>query len=272
MPPVLQERPPAAALTEGRKSDTEQALVIAFMVIPLLALAAAVPLAWGWGLSWLDVGLAAVFYVLSGLGVTVGFHRYFTTARSRRSGRCGSPSPWQGASRSRAASSAGWPTIGATTPSPTGTATPTHPGCSAPVRPPWSAASGTPTWAGCSAATAPTPRRFAPDLLADRDIAAVDRSFILLTLASLGLPALIGGLVSLVVVGRSDRALLGRARPGGAAAPRHLVRSTRSATWWATARSPRVTAPGTCGGSPCSRSASRGTTCTTPTRPARGTG
>ena len=54
------------------------ALVIAFMVVPLLALAAAVPLAWGWGLTWLDVGLAAAFYYLSGLGVTVGFHRYFT--------------------------------------------------------------------------------------------------------------------------------------------------------------------------------------------------
>jgi stearoyl-CoA desaturase (delta-9 desaturase) len=39
-------------------------------------------------------------------------------------------------------------------------------------------------------------RRFAPDLLADRDIAAVDRQFILLTLASLGIPALVGGLVS----------------------------------------------------------------------------
>jgi stearoyl-CoA desaturase (Delta-9 desaturase) len=38
--------------------------------------------------------------------------------------------------------------------------------------------------------------RFAPDLLADADIAAVDRRFVLLTVTSLGLPALIGGLVS----------------------------------------------------------------------------
>ena len=44
----------------------------------MLALVAAVPLAWGWGLSWLDVGLAVGFYLVSGFGVTVGFHRYFT--------------------------------------------------------------------------------------------------------------------------------------------------------------------------------------------------
>jgi stearoyl-CoA desaturase (delta-9 desaturase) len=39
-------------------------------------------------------------------------------------------------------------------------------------------------------------RRFAPDLLADRDVAAVDRQFVLLTAVSLGVPALLGGLLS----------------------------------------------------------------------------
>jgi len=48
------------------------------VVVPLLALLAAVPLAWGWGLSWTDIGLAVGWYALSGLGVTVGFHRLFT--------------------------------------------------------------------------------------------------------------------------------------------------------------------------------------------------
>jgi stearoyl-CoA desaturase (delta-9 desaturase) len=78
MTAAVRQRPAAAPLLDGRKTGTEQALVVAFMVLPLLALAAAVPLAWGWGLSWLDVGLAVAFYMLSGLGVTVGFHRYFT--------------------------------------------------------------------------------------------------------------------------------------------------------------------------------------------------
>jgi stearoyl-CoA desaturase (delta-9 desaturase) len=48
------------------------------VVVPFLALLAAVPVAWGWGLSWRDVVVGLVAYWLSGLGVTVGFHRYFT--------------------------------------------------------------------------------------------------------------------------------------------------------------------------------------------------
>jgi stearoyl-CoA desaturase (delta-9 desaturase) len=53
-------------------------LVKIVVAVPLLALLAAVPLAWGWGLTVRDLTLAAGCYVLSGLGVTVGFHRYFT--------------------------------------------------------------------------------------------------------------------------------------------------------------------------------------------------
>ena len=49
-----------------------------FVVVPFLALAAAVPLAWGWGLTWTDVGLAVFFYFLTVAGITVGYHRYFT--------------------------------------------------------------------------------------------------------------------------------------------------------------------------------------------------
>ena len=49
-----------------------------FVFAPIVALAAAIPIAWGWGLSWHDVVIAAVFYWVSGLGVTVGYHRYFT--------------------------------------------------------------------------------------------------------------------------------------------------------------------------------------------------
>ena len=30
------------------------------------------------GLSWLDIGIATGFYVVTTLGVTVGYHRYFT--------------------------------------------------------------------------------------------------------------------------------------------------------------------------------------------------
>ena len=56
----------------------ERFLVGLFVVVPLLAVAAAAWMAWGWGLSWHDALIAAVFYVVSGMGISMGFHRYFT--------------------------------------------------------------------------------------------------------------------------------------------------------------------------------------------------
>jgi fatty-acid desaturase len=38
------------------------------------------------------VTIALFFYIVAGLGITVGFHRYFTTGRSRPSGACASRS------------------------------------------------------------------------------------------------------------------------------------------------------------------------------------
>ncbi len=49
-----------------------------FVVLPFAGLAVAVWLAWGHGLGLTDVLLAAGFYALTGLGVTVGFHRLLT--------------------------------------------------------------------------------------------------------------------------------------------------------------------------------------------------
>jgi stearoyl-CoA desaturase (delta-9 desaturase) len=56
----------------------QQITVGVFVFLPMAALVAAIPFAWGWGLNWHDVVIAAVFYWVSGLGVTVGYHRYFT--------------------------------------------------------------------------------------------------------------------------------------------------------------------------------------------------
>jgi stearoyl-CoA desaturase (delta-9 desaturase) len=193
---AAQHRPAVAPLVEGRKTATEQALVVAFMVVPLLALAAAVPLAWGWGLSWLDVGLAVVFYYLTGLGVTVGFHRHFThgSFKAKRPLRIvlavigstafqGGVIGWVADHRRHHAFSdkEGDPH----SPWLFGT------GPAAMIRGFWHSHMG---WIlGRDRTNA---RRFAPDLLADRDIVAVDRLFLPLTLASLLVPALIGGLVS----------------------------------------------------------------------------
>ena len=59
-------------------STFERVLVAVFVGVPFLALIAAVPLAWGWGLGWHDVVIAIAFYLVSGLGISMGLHRYFT--------------------------------------------------------------------------------------------------------------------------------------------------------------------------------------------------
>src|ERR1700735_4123647 len=59
-------------------STAHRVLVGLFVILPLLALLAATPFAWGWGLGWHDIVLALGFYVVSGLGISAGFHRYFT--------------------------------------------------------------------------------------------------------------------------------------------------------------------------------------------------
>jgi stearoyl-CoA desaturase (delta-9 desaturase) len=50
---------------------------LAAIILPPLGLAAAIVLAWGWGVTWVDLGLLAGFYLLTAVGITVGFHRLF---------------------------------------------------------------------------------------------------------------------------------------------------------------------------------------------------
>jgi stearoyl-CoA desaturase (Delta-9 desaturase) len=67
-----------AAVEPEYKKVWEQVALFLFIVVPLLALLAAIPMVWGWGLSWRDVVIAAVMYAVTGHGITVGFHRHFT--------------------------------------------------------------------------------------------------------------------------------------------------------------------------------------------------
>jgi stearoyl-CoA desaturase (delta-9 desaturase) len=68
---------PVNALSAVKRPGEQLALYV-FVLVPFLALAAVVPAVWGWGLSWTDVTLTVVFYFLACLGITVGYHRYFT--------------------------------------------------------------------------------------------------------------------------------------------------------------------------------------------------
>ncbi|RCW39949.1 stearoyl-CoA desaturase (delta-9 desaturase) [Halopolyspora algeriensis] len=183
-------------LTVGSKPRIAQMSVYLFVLVPLVALIAAVPAAWGWGLGMVDISLAVVFYVASGLGVTVGFHRLFThgsfktnrgvkvalaisgmtavqgplitwVADHRRhhaySDREGDPhSPWRFGS-SPVALAKGF----------------------------WHAHMG---W--LFERTLTNTDRFAPDLLKDRVLARVNRLFPVWTVASFVLPAILGGLIT----------------------------------------------------------------------------
>ena len=66
-------RPPATFGGRARAAATA-----AFVIVPFAGLGVAVWLAWGHGLNLADILLAVVFYVITGLGVTVGFHRLLT--------------------------------------------------------------------------------------------------------------------------------------------------------------------------------------------------
>jgi stearoyl-CoA desaturase (delta-9 desaturase) len=166
------------------------------VLVPFAALIAAVPLVWGWGLSWLDAGLAVGFYVVSMLGVTVGFHRYFTHG-AFRCGRAlrvalgiagslavqGPVTHWVADHRRHHAfaDKEGDPH------------SPWRYGTSpaALVRGFWHAHLG---W--ILERTLSDQRRYCPDLLADRDVVRVSRGFGWITFASFAAPALIGGLVT----------------------------------------------------------------------------
>src|SRR5690606_4943715 len=46
--------------------------------LPLIGLAAGIVLIWPIGFGWVSLALLLVMYVLTGFGVTVGYHRLFT--------------------------------------------------------------------------------------------------------------------------------------------------------------------------------------------------
>jgi stearoyl-CoA desaturase (delta-9 desaturase) len=59
---------------------------LAGVVIPFAGLVTAAVLLWGLGFGWVELGLLLTMYVLTALGITVGFHRLFTH-RSFETGR-----------------------------------------------------------------------------------------------------------------------------------------------------------------------------------------
>jgi len=77
---------PMAALDPCPVSDrpppvvhaSQKLVTVAIVAGPVVALAIVVPLLWGRAVDLADVVLALVFYLITGFGITVGFHRLFT--------------------------------------------------------------------------------------------------------------------------------------------------------------------------------------------------
>jgi len=70
------ELPPREPTPEGASLSVRVMTLIA-IVVPLLGVVAAPFFLWGWGFRWTDLGVLLGMYVLTALGITVGFHRLF---------------------------------------------------------------------------------------------------------------------------------------------------------------------------------------------------
>ncbi|NBH10842.1 acyl-CoA desaturase [Amycolatopsis sp. SID8362] len=194
---VKAPRPAPKPVLSGKQTVAELITIRTFLLVPFVALAAAVPVFWGWGVSWLDLTIGGAFFVVSTLGVTVGYHRHFTHGafRAKRAlrvalaiaGGLAAQGPvigWVADHRRHHAFSdrEGDPH----SPWLFGTS------AVALARGFWHAHMG---WLFGRDKT--NVDRFAPDLAADRDLRVVDRLFPLWVLVSLLLPPLLGGLLTL---------------------------------------------------------------------------
>jgi stearoyl-CoA desaturase (delta-9 desaturase) len=186
-----------------------QLLVTMLLIVgPVAALAAGVPLLWGHALHARDLALAVAFYVVTGHGVTVGYHRMFTH-RSFRPNRAlkivlgiagslavqGSVTSWVAIHRRHHMFS-----------DRPGDPHSPHLVVRGGLRRLRGFVHGHVGWLFRSNDEAA--ERFAPDLLGDRDVAVMSRLFPLLALASLGLPFGIGWLWSGRTLGGALTALL----------------------------------------------------------------
>ena len=190
------DQPTLATLGGEQQSGIERLTLGLFILVPFVALVGAVPVAWGGWLGWTDVAIAVAMYFLTCGGITVGYHRYFThrsfkpnravkialavigsmavqgplvrwVADHRKhhkfSDRDGDPhSPWKYGD-----------TIGAL------------------WKGLWHAHLG---WLFDEEQT--PQHKYAPDLMKDRDLVRISRTFWVWVLVSLALPAVVGGLVT----------------------------------------------------------------------------
>ncbi len=191
------------AVPERRK----QVAHLVNLLVPLAAFIAAVVLLWNSLVGWQDLALLAALYVATGFGVTVGFHRLlthrsFATYRPVESAFAvlgslalqGSVIDWVADHRKHHAHS-----------DREGDPHSPHVGERSALQGLWHAHVG---WLLNSQGKADK-RRYAPDLLENPTMVAIDRAFPVLALASLLLPFALGYALSGAIAGALTAALWG---------------------------------------------------------------
>jgi stearoyl-CoA desaturase (delta-9 desaturase) len=179
-----------------------QRLVTALLVLgPIVAVAGGVPLLWGRVVNLRDVILAVVLYVVTGHGVTVGFHRMFTH-RSFKPTRALKIALGIAGSMAVEGSIVSWVANHRR-----------HHMFSDQEGDPHSPhRSGAGTWGQLRGfahahvgwlfnADGTSARRFAPDLLRDRDVRVLSSLFPLFAVASLAIPFVLGWVLSGTIAG-----------------------------------------------------------------------
>jgi stearoyl-CoA desaturase (Delta-9 desaturase) len=200
-PMAVLDPSPAASQPPPAVHATQKLVTLAIVAGPAVALALVVPWLWGRGLDLSDLVVALCFYLLTGFGITIGFHRLFTHRgfgpnRTLKIALAvmgsmaveGSVTSWVATHRRHHMYS-------------------DHPGD--PHSPHRYGDHGGALWRGIAfshvgwlfVSDASCARRYAPDLLRDRDLQRIDRLFPLLALASLTIPFGIGYLLSGTLAG-----------------------------------------------------------------------
>lgn len=69
---------PAESAEHVEPSRLERIVTFLAVVLPFAGIVTAIVLSWGRGITWTELVVLGVMYSLTGVGVTVGFHRLFT--------------------------------------------------------------------------------------------------------------------------------------------------------------------------------------------------
>ena len=193
--PAVRSVPAVQGVKElgARAATVQRRLVLFLTILPFAGVLTAIALLWGNGLSLTDAGLALGFYLFTGLGVTIGYHRLFTHGSFQAS------RPLKivlalGGSMSMEGSLIGWCAIHRRHHAYSDKEGDPHsphldegPGLKGVVKGLWHAHMG---WLVKPEVTDES--RWAPDLLKDKDLVRITKMFPWLAVTSFFLPALFG--------------------------------------------------------------------------------